>query len=93
METEDTDLWHFLTEAEKVKGDLNLVIERDKWCKDHISDFSFYCKSVDSTYKLKTIFLTNNTQAYKYLYETDSFQISMMDALDIIDNPMSVFDP
>ncbi len=89
---EDRDLWKFLTQGEKIKGNLKKVNDRDEWCKSHIIDFKHYCKSVDSTFTLKTLLITCNAQAYSYLYEREYPNITILDVIDIIDEPMSVFD-
>lgn len=89
---EDRDLWKFFTQGEKIKGKLEIVNDRDKWCKSHIIDFKHYCKSVDGTFTLKTLFVTCNAQAYSYLYESEYPNITILDVTDIIDDPMSVFD-
>ena len=89
---EDRDLWRFFTQGEKIKVKLQKVNDRDKWCKEHITDFKYYCKSVDSTYSLKTLFITCNAQAYSYLYENEYPNVTILDLTDIIDDPMSVFD-
>ena len=89
---EDRDMWKFLTQGEKIKGNLKKVNDRDEWCKSHIIDFKHYCKSVDSTFTLKTLLITCNAQAYSYLYEREYPNITILDVIDIIDEPMSVFD-
>lgn len=89
---EDRDLWKFLTQGEKIKEKLRIVNDRDKWCKAHITDFKPYCKSVDSTFTLKTLFMTCNAQAYSYLYENEYPNITILDVIDIINAPMSVFE-
>lgn len=72
--------------------ELKHVIERDVWCKDNIKLFRFYEASVDDEYKVKTVFLTYHENAYNYFEHNTNLDIVFLSAMDIVQNPMVVFE-
>ena len=72
--------------------ELKHVIERDAWCKDNIKLFRFYEASVDDDYKVKTVFLTYHENAYNYFEHDVENAIMFLSAIDIVKNPMIVFE-
>lgn len=72
--------------------ELKHVIERDVWCKGNIKLFRFYEASVDDEYKVKTIFLTYHENAYNYFEHDTNPDIVFLSAMDIVQNPMVVFE-
>lgn len=72
--------------------ELKHVIERDGWCKKNVELFKFYDSQIDSEYSVKTIFLTYHENAYKYFDHAKAADIVFMSGIDIIRNPMAVFE-
>ena len=67
------------------------VIDRDMWCKDNVDKFKSYVPEVDTQYSVKTIFLTYHENAYKYFEHDQENGITFLSALEIVENPMSLF--
>lgn len=74
-----------------VTKELPHVINRDVWCKDNIDKFKFYAPEIDDEYSVKTIFLTYHENAYKYFEHEHENDITFLSAIEIVDNPMSIF--
>lgn len=74
-----------------VTKELSHVIERDVWCKNNIDKFKFYVPEVDDEYSVKTIFLTYHENAYKYFEHELENGITFLSAVEIVENPMSLF--
>ena len=72
--------------------ELKHVIERDAWCKGNIELFRFYDASVDDKYTVKTVFLTYHENAYNYFEHDTNLDIVFLSAMDIVQNPMIVFE-
>ena len=72
--------------------ELKHVIERDAWCKGNIELFRYYEASVDDGYTVKTIFLTYHENAYNYFEHDTNPEIVFLSAMDIVQNPMVVFE-
>ena len=72
--------------------ELKHVIKRDAWCKDNIKLFRFYEASIDDEYKVKTVFLTYHENAYNYFEHDTNPDIVFLSAMDIVQNPMVVFE-
>ena len=53
--------------------------------------FRFYVPEVDNQYSVKTIFLTYHENAYKYFEHEQKNGITFLSAIDIVENPMSIF--
>lgn len=75
-----------------VTKELSHVIDRDKWCKENKDKFKFYVPEVDDTYDVSTIFLTYHENAYNYFDHQDDFGLRFLSAMDIVVNPMIVFE-
>lgn len=75
-----------------VTKELAHVVRRDEWCKKNILSFQKYVEAVDKTYTVKTIFLTYNESAYNYFEHEEKVDILFLSAIDLIENPMVVFD-
>lgn len=75
-----------------VTKELSHVIDRDKWCKENKDKFKFYVPEVDDTYNVNTIFLTYHENAYNYFEHQDDFGLRFLSAMDIVENPMIVFE-
>ena len=74
-----------------VTKELPHVIDRDVWCKGNVDKFRFYVPEVDNQYSVKTIFLTYHENAYKYFEHEQKNSITFLSAIDIVENPMSIF--
>lgn len=74
-----------------VTKELSHVIDRDQWCKGNVDKFKFYVPEVDDNYSVKTLFLTYHENAYKYFEHDQENQIMFLSAVDIVENPLSVF--
>lgn len=74
-----------------VTKELPHVIDRDVWCKGNVDKFRFYVPEVDNQYSVKTIFLTYHENAYKYFEHEQKNGITFLSAIDIVENPMSIF--
>ena len=72
--------------------ELKHVIERDAWCKRNIKMFRYYEASVDDEYTVKTVFLTYHENAYKYFEHDTNPDIVFLSAMDVVQNPMIVFE-
>ena len=72
--------------------ELKHVIERDVWCKGNINMFRYYEASVDDEYTVKTVFLTYHENAYKYFEHDINPDIVFLSAMDVVQNPMVVFE-
>ena len=72
--------------------ELKHVIERDAWCKGNIELFRFYDASVDDKYTAKTVFLTYHENAYNYFEHNTNLDIVFLSAMDVVQNPMVVFE-
>lgn len=72
--------------------ELKHVIDRDVWCKSNFKLFGFYESSIDDDYRIKTIFLTYHENAYNYFEHDTNHDIVFLSAMDIIQNPMIVFE-
>lgn len=75
-----------------VTKELSHVVDRDKWCRENIDKFKFYVPEIDDSYSLKSIFLTYHENAYNYFEHDSDFGLTYLSAMDIIENPMIVFD-
>lgn len=75
-----------------VTKELPHVVDRDKWCKENKDKFKFYVPEVDDTYIVSTIFLTYHENAYNYFEHKDDFGLRFLSAMDIVENPMIVFE-
>ena len=96
METKDyyesRSMYEVLTENRKTGDDMEKPLKRDAWCKGHIKSFSVLCSDVDESYSCDTIFVTVNMPAYVYSHTEEERPIKVIPALDIMDNPMVVFE-
>lgn len=96
METKDyyesRSMYEVLAENRKTGDDMDKPLKRDAWCKGHIKSFSVLCSDVDETYSCDTIFVTVNMPAYVYSHTEEERPIKVISALDIMDNPMVVFE-
>ena len=88
---ESRNSWAFYNQEGESAHDMVQVSKRHEWCKKHIKDFHNICSSVNSSYKLKTVFLTYNLQVYKYVNKSTDPDIILMDIDEIIINPLSIF--
>lgn len=75
-----------------VTKELPHVVSRDKWCKENKDKFRFYVPEVNDTYIVKTIFLTYHENAYNYFEHEEDYGLTFLSAMDIIENPMVVFE-
>lgn len=96
METKDyyesRSMYEVLAENRKTGDDMEMPLKRDRWCKGHITSFAVLCSEVDETYTCDTIFVTVNMPAYVYSHTEKEIPIKVISALDIMDNPMVVFE-
>lgn len=74
-----------------VTKELSHVVKRDEWCKKNVLSFQKYVKEVDENYRVQTIFLTYHESAYNYFEHEDKNDILFLSAIDLIENPMIVF--
>lgn len=88
---ESRTIYELMQQNQKIIKDLPLVIERDHWCKNNIHMFKCYDSNVDDEYSIKTIFLTCFENAYNY-FDNEKNDICFLSTIDIIKNPMVVFD-
>ena len=88
--TESRTIRSFLIQNRESISDMKQVLKRDKWCKSHICDFNILDHDVNEDYSLKTVFLTNNLQTYKYM-QADNSEIVLMEVSDIVETPLSIF--
>ena len=72
--------------------ELKHVIERDAWCMGNIELFRYYEASVDDEYIVKTVFLTYHENAYNYFEYDTNLDIVFLSAMDLVQNPMIVFE-
>lgn len=89
---ESRTMYEVLSENRKTIDDMEKPLERDKWYKNHITAFARLCNAVDDTYSCESIFVTVNMPAYCYSHSEENRPIRMIPALDIMENPMLVFD-
>ena len=89
---ESRSMYEVLTENRKTCDDMEMPLKRDKWSKGHITSFSVLCSEVDETYTCETVFVTVNMPAYVYSHAEEERPIRVIPALDIMDNPMVVFE-
>ena len=75
----------------KTEDDFEMPLKRDAWCRSHIMAFSNICKEVDETYTCNSVFVTVNMPAYQYSPNGKDSPIKIIPALDIMENPMIVF--
>lgn len=75
-----------------VTKELSHVVKRDEWCKKNILAFQKYAKEVGKSYTVKTIFMTYKESACNYFEHEDKVDILFLSAIDLIENPMVVFD-
>lgn len=57
-----------------------------------INSFKWVCTDVDESYSCFTVFVTFNMPAFHYIHSESKSPIRMIPALDIVDNPMIVFE-
>jgi len=88
---ESRTVYELLTENRKTGDDMEKPLERDTWCKSHISAFRSLCNEVDETYSCNSIFVTVNMPAYQYGHLEKKTPIRVIPALDLMENPMLVF--
>ena len=90
--TESRTAYELIQQNRKiVTKELSHVIDRDCWCKSNVDKFKFYVHEVDSQYSVKTLFLTYHENAYKYFEHEQESGITFLSAIDIVENPMTVF--
>ena len=75
-----------------VTKELSHVIDRDLWCKENVDKFMSYVPEVDVQFSVKTIFLTYHENAYKYFEHNQENDITFLSAVEIVENPMSLFE-
>ena len=96
METKDyyesRTIYEVLTENRKTSDDMEMPIKRDEWCKSHISAFASLCKEVDDTYTCSSVFVTVNMPAYQYGHTDEKSPIRVIPALDLMEDPLVVFE-
>lgn len=89
---ESRTAYELIQQNRKIEKELEHVIERDAWCKGNIELFRFYDASVDDKYTVKTVFLTYHENAYNYFEHDKNLDIVFLSAMDIVQNPMIVFE-
>lgn len=89
---ESRTFYEILSENRKTEDDLEMPIKRDTWGKGHMLAFRAICKEVDESYTCSSVFVTVNMPAYKYFHSEEDRPIKVLSALDLMDNPMIVFD-
>ncbi len=89
---ESRTFYEILLENRKTEDDLEMPIKRDKWGKGHVLAFKAICKEVDENYTCSSVFVTVNMPAYQYFHSEEDRPIKVLPALDLMDNPMIVFD-
>ena len=89
---ESRTIYEVLTENRKTSDDMEKPLERDAWCKSHIRAFACLCKEVDDTYTCSSVFVTVNMPAYQYGHSEENSSIRIIPALDLMDDPMAVFE-
>ena len=88
---ESRTMYEMYLEKKKTEDDFEMPLKRDAWCRSHITAFSNICKEVDETYTCHSVFVTVNMPAYQYSPDEKESPIKIIPALDIMDNPMIVF--
>lgn len=88
---ESRTIYELMQQKQKIIKDLPLVLERDSWCKNNVHMFKYYDSNVDDDYSVKTIFLTCYENAYNY-FDNEKYDICFLSTIDIIKNPMIVFE-
>ena len=89
--SESRTIYDMLLQNRKTGYDLEMPLKRDAWSKNHISTFSNLCDKVDATYTCESVFVTVNMPAYQYSPNEKESSIKIIPALDIMDDPMIVF--
>ena len=89
---ESRTIYEVLTENRKTSDDMEMPIKRDEWCKSHISAFAGLCQEVDDTYTCSSVFVTVNMPAYQYGHSEEKSPIRIIPALDLMEDPMVVFE-
>ncbi len=89
---ESRTAYELIQQNRKIEKELKHVIVRDAWCKGNIELFRFYDASVDDKYTVKTVFLTYHENAYNYFEHDTNLDIVFLSAMDIVQNPMIVFE-
>lgn len=89
---ESRDVYSLLDQNENIKRHLSKAERRDKWCRENIIQFKKIYNGVDSSYCVKTIFLTYNEPSYRYFEHERKTDIPLMSALEIVSSPMTIFD-
>lgn len=89
---ESRTFYEILLENRKTEDDLEMPIKRDKWGKGHVLAFKAICKEVDENYTCSSVFVAVNMPAYKYFHSEEDRPMKVLPALDLMDNPMIVFD-
>ncbi len=89
--SESRTIYDMLTQNRKTCDDLKMPLKRNEWCKSHVSAFSSICREVDGSYSCNSVFVTVNMPAYKYLLDEKESSIKIIPAIDIMENPMIVF--
>lgn len=89
---ESRTFYEILSENRKTEDDLEMPIKRDTWGKGHMLAFRAICKEVDESYTCSSVFVTVNMPAYKYFHSEEDRPMKVLPALDLMDNPMIVFD-
>ena len=90
--SESRTIWEMMSQAKKIKTAFDMPIKRDIWCRSHINSFKWVCTDVDESYSCSTVFVTFNMPAFHYIHSESKSPIRMIPALDIVDNPMIVFE-
>jgi hypothetical protein len=88
---ESRTMYEMYLEKKKTEDDFEMPLKRDAWCRIHITAFSNICKDVDESYTCCSVFVTVNMPAYQYSLDDKESPIKIISALDIIENPMIVF--
>lgn len=89
---ESRTIFDMLTQGRKTGDDMEMPLKRDGWCQKHIISFKSLCSEVDDSYTCTSVFVTVNMPAYLYSHVGVDSPIRMIPALDIMENPMVVFD-
>ena len=83
-------VYELLSEEKKVKKDLEMVVKRDEWAKNHVTSFQVVDKKVTSDYQVKTAFVTSHLPAHTYLSTDDDTNIRFFSAIELAENPMAI---
>lgn len=83
-------VYELLLEEKKVKKDLEMVVKRDEWAKNHVTSFQVVDKKVTPDYQVKTAFVTSHIPAHTYLSTDDDTNIRFYSAIELAENPLAI---